>query len=282
MAASSARVSTAAASLRREPRPKYLALAIAALQRAIAYRTTTLLNMTANLVWVAVLYYLWQTVFAANPRLGSFDWDRMRTYVLVSYAVNALLSFYSEARIFNAIRTGEIATELIRPVDYLTAQLSQALGAAVVEGLLSSAIALLLGIFVLHVAPPVSVVAAIFFLLSVGLGLLVKFLISYLTALLCFWTMNALGLLWARSAVTNVFSGALIPLQFFPGWLKTLALVSPFQTIVYTPLTIYLGDVTGRALVQALAIQVGWVIALWLLARLLWGPSTRALRIQGG
>lgn len=105
--------------LRIAPRPKYLALAIAAMQRAIAYRGTTLLSLLSGLVWVAVLYYLWRTVYADRPRLGNFDWGQMRTYILVSYAVSTLISFSSAARILNAVRTGDIAMELLRPVDYL-------------------------------------------------------------------------------------------------------------------------------------------------------------------
>ena len=268
--------------IRLSPRPKYVSLALASLQRAIAYRMTTFNNVLAGLVWVGVLYYLWQTVFAANPQVGGFDWDRMRTYILVSYAVNTLLSFYTEARITNAIRTGAVAIELVRPIDFLTAQLAEALGAAVIEGLLGSVVAVLLGLLLLHVAPPVSLVATVFFVVSVGLGFLVKFLIGYLTALLCFWTINGLGLLWARSAVTNIFSGAIIPLALFPDTLKQVALALPFQAIINTPLAIYLGDVQGAALAAALAVQIGWIVALWLLARGVWAPCVRSLRIQGG
>jgi len=268
--------------LRLSPRPKYVALATAALQRAIAYRMTTFNNVLAGLIWVGVLYYLWKTVFTANPQVGGFDWERMRTYILVSYAVNTLLSFYTEARITNAIRTGAVATELVRPIDFLTAQLAEALGAAVMEGLLGSVFAVLLGLLVFDVAPSVSLVATVSFVVSVGLGFLVKFLIGYLTALLCFWTINGLGLLWARSAVTNIFSGAIIPLALFPDTLKQVALALPFQAIINTPLAIYLGDVQGAALAAALAVQIGWIVALWLLARWVWGPCVRSLRIQGG
>jgi ABC-2 type transport system permease protein len=272
----------APAKIRLAPRQKYVSLALASVQRAIAYRMTTLNNLIAGLVWVFVLYYLWQSVFAANPRVGDFDWDRMRTYILVSYAVNALLSFYSEARIVNAIRYGDVALDLIRPLDFLAAQLAQAIGAAVVEGLLSATFALLIGIFVLHVAPPVSGLATILFLLSVGLGFLVKFLLGYLTALLCFWTMNGLGLMWARQAVTNIFSGAVVPLALFPEPLRTLAFALPFQAVINTPLAIYLGDFGNGGVAEALVVQGVWALVLWLLARWLWGPCTRSLRIQGG
>ncbi len=271
-----------AAPMRLRPRPKYLALALTSVQRAVAYRGTTLLNLLSSLIWVAMLYYLWRTVFAEGARIEGFAWWEMRTYILVSYAVNALLSFYSLARMTNAIRTGEVAAELVRPVDYLGAQLAQAFGAAVVEGALSSGIALLLGVLLLGISPPASPLAALLFFASVWLGFLVKFLVGYLVALLCFWTKNAIGLIWAQTALVNLFSGALIPLAFFPEWLRALALATPFSGIVYTPASIYLGRLDGLGALGAMGMQVLWAGALWLLARLLWGPSVRALDVQGG
>jgi ABC-2 type transport system permease protein len=268
--------------LRLAPRPKYRALLLTTMQRAIAYRGNTLLGLLSGLVWVAMLYYLWRTVYDARVQLGGFDWRQMRTYVLVGYAVNALISFSSTARMLRTIRTGEVATELLRPIDYLQAQLAIVAGAAVVEGLLSSAITLLLGFFLLDIAPPASLLAVVLFLFSVGLGFLIKFLISFLVALLCFWTLNGVGLIWAQTAIINLFSGALIPLQLMPGWLRTIALAAPFQAIVYTPVTIYLGAVQGVALWWALGLQAAWVAALWVLARLLWAPAARALELQGG
>jgi ABC-2 type transport system permease protein len=268
--------------LRVAPRPKYRALAIAAIQRAIAYRGTTLLSLLSGLVWVAMLYYLWRTVYADRPRLGNFDWGQMRTYILVSYAVGALISFSSAARILSVVRSGDIAMELLRPVDYLLLQLAQSFGSALIEGLLGSVIALLLGFFLLGIAPPASASAALLFLFSVGIGFLIKFLITFMVALLCFWTKNGLGLIWAQTAVISLFSGALIPLQLLPGWLQSAALAAPFQGIVYTPVMIYMGAIEGAALWWSLGLQLFWVVALWRLARLMWMPAMRALDLQGG
>ena len=273
---------SASPQLRLHPRPAYLTLALTAVQRAIAYRMTLFFSLVAGLIWVVVTYYLWRVVFSTRSQVGNFDWQTMRTYFLVSYAVNALLSWQTLSRMMRTIRTGEVAIDLLRPIDYFLAQLAQASGAAVIEGGLSSAIALILGILVLHIAPPVSPLATALFIVSVALGYLIKFLISFMVALLCFWTLNGVGLMWAQNALVNLFSGALIPLQLLPGWLRTVVLTAPFQAIVYTPLSIYLGTVQGAALWQAVAVQIGWIIGLWLLARWLWLPATRALEVQGG
>lgn len=269
-------------SIRLTPRPKYISLALTALQQSVAYRYTTLLNLLANLVWVVVQYYLWQVVFAERPQIENYNWIHMSTYIVVAFAVNALLTFNSEARLFIKIESGEIVSELIQPINFLMAQLSLAVGAALSEGLISFTIAFLLGIFLLNITLPMSLFTFIFFLISVVLGFLVKFLISYMTALLCFWTLQSLGLQWARQAITNIFSGAIVPIQFFPSWLQRVALLSPFQSIIYIPISIYLGDITGKAIIIALIKQLAWIIALRILVSLLWIPCMKSLRIQGG
>ena len=272
----------ASSQLRLQARPPYLTLALIALQRAVAYRMTLFFNLATGLIWVVVLYYLWRTVYASTTQMGDFDWQAMRTYIVVSYAVNSLLSYGSVSRMTWYVRTGQVATELLRPLDYLFMQLAQSVGAAVIEGCLGSAIALLLGIFLLHISPPASLLAALCFIVSVGLGYLIKFLVSFMAALLCFWTMEGQGIIWGQIAVVNLLSGSLIPLNLLPAWLQTILLALPFQGILFTPVSIYLGRVQGAGLLWALATQIFWVIILWLLAQLLWRPATRALEFQGG
>ncbi len=268
--------------LRLHPRPKYLSLALVAVQEAVSYRFATILTFLTNLVWVVILLYLWQTVFAARPTVGTFDLQRMRTYVLVAYVVNSLVTHYSESGIISAIRYGQVAVDLLRPVDYMTGQLARAAGGAVFEGALGGAVALVLGIYVLHISPPASPLAAAAFVASLLIAFVVRFLISFIVSLFSFWTRNGLGLMWARAAVSNVLSGTLIPLSLFPDWLHTIALALPFHTLVSTPALIYLGEIEGPAIGVALAGQFGWAIALWVLARLLWRPCVRRLTIQGG
>lgn len=272
-----------APAVRLAPWPKYLSLVFMAAQRTVAYRRTVLLNMATNLIWVVVAYYLWQAVFAAQPQIANFNWAHMRTYVLLAYAVNALLSSsFGLARMMYLIRDGSIANELIRPFNFMLAQLAQAFGAAIVEGAFSCLATLALGALALGGQPPVSAAALGLFLVSVALGFLIKFLVNYLVALLCFWTKGTLGMFWAETAVTNILSGAVIPLAFYPGWLKQITLLLPFQGIISTPLAIYQGDLSGGALWAALGLQVVWIGLLLLFARWLWLPGLRALDIQGG
>lgn len=270
------------ATLRVQPRWPYLTLLLMALQRAVAYRISFLIAMLNGLISVGLLYYLWQTIYQRQTQVGGYDWAMMRTYIVVSYAVNGLLSWRSQSNIFRAIRTGEVAHELLRPLHYFGVQLAQTTGAAIVEGGVSGVLALLVGRLLLDSTPPVSWSAGILFVVSVLLGFLIKFLISYLVALLCFWTLNSTGLMWGQNALVGLFSGALIPLNLLPAWLQTMMTVTPFQGILFVPVSIYLGAIQGWAIGGALALQLGWIVILTWLAHRLWTPALRALEVQGG
>lgn len=278
----SAVAENAAAPPGRRPRPPYLAIVQTAAQQAVAYRINTLSGIVGNFFWIAILYYLWRAAFAREARIGSFTWDEMRTYILLAHGINALVGFPTAQRMMQTIRTGDVVVDMVRPLNYLRAQLAQTAGLAVVEGVCGFAIVLALGLFVVEIVPPVSPLAAVLFVGSVAIGFVTKFLVVFSVSLLCFWTINSLGLNWAQLAVVNVLSGVIVPIQFLPGWLQPLAEWSPLRGIVATPVGMYLGQYEGRALLATLALQVGWLVALWVAADRAWPRAFRAVEIQGG
>lgn len=263
-------------------RQRYFAIAVTAAQQAVAYRINTLSGIIGNFFWIGILYYLWQAAFADTAQIGSFTWDQMRTYILLAFGLNALISFPAVSRLMWRVRTGDVAIDMIRPLNYLRFQLAQTAGSATLEGLFSFAIILILGVGFIDIVPPTSPLATALFVLSAVMGFVTKFLFAFTVSLLCFWTMNAMGLNWAQLAIVNVLSGTLIPIELMPGWLQPVAEWSPLRGIVATPVGIYLGQFSGWELGGVLALQAGWLVVLWVAADRAWPRAFRAVEIQGG
>jgi ABC-2 type transport system permease protein len=268
--------------MRVEPRHKYVSLALCAMHEGIAYRRVLVAGVGAAVIGLIIQLSLWDTIFQSRSQVVGFDWPAMQTYILLSFAINALVSNINEERMFGDIASGNVVLDLIKPVDYLAINLARVIGIAVVEGSMALGLVLPLVIFLPEVRQPAGGLAALAFAMSVPLGFMVKFLIGYLVALAGFRVLNVTGVLWVRNAVTNVFSGAVVPLELFPGALGSLAELLPFRAIVHTPISLYLGHHDASAIVLALAHQIAWVLALWWLARSLWGASVRRLVVQGG
>ena len=261
---------------------KYIALAKSSLQGTLAYRGNVATSLASAFVGVMAKYYLWRAVFEGRGTLVGYTWDDMKAYLLVAHASEALLSWYSEIRISQRILTGEITTDLLRPVDFQTARLAESIGSSVVEGGITVFFLGALLVLFSGVPAPPSAVALAAFLVSCVIALLIKFCIIYIFCISCFWTSSSRGVAFARMAVTRLFSGALIPLSFFPGWLRRLSEALPFKGLVHVPANIYLGKIGAYEAWWAIGEQLVWVVVLWWTGRLLYRWGLRRVTIFGG
>lgn len=229
-----------------------------------------------------ILYALWDAAFSGSAMIAGYTWDEMRTYILIAYGINALVGWRVGSQMMMTIRTGEITRDLTRPLNYRTTQIATAAGLSTIEGAISLMLVVVLGVLLFDMQPPDSVLAGFLFVLAVVAGFLIKALCIFLISLLCFWTLNSVGLMWAQQSVISVLSGTLIPIAMMPGWLRLVAEVLPLRGIVSTPLQIYLGKATGGDLVWLLALQIGWLAVLWVFSDWAWRKAFNAVEIQGG
>ena len=94
--------------------------------------------------------------------------------------------------------------------------------------------------------------------------------------------MEIRGLLMAYSVVATLLAGLYVPVHWFPEWLRIVAAATPFPSLIQTPIDILSGYAAGPAAVRAVAVQVGWVLALGVAGALATAAGRRRLEVQGG
>jgi len=129
---------------------------------------------------------------------------------------------------------------------------------------------------------PASGLAALLGLVSLGLGFLIGFGISYLMVQAAFLLQSGYGVFFARAAVHQIFSGLSAPLIMFPAGLRNAAEVLPFHHEIETPVRIWLGHATGREAGALLAAQAAWGVGLIVTGELIFRAVMRRHQIQGG
>ena len=83
--------------------------------------------------------------------------------------------------------------------------------------------------------------------------------------------------------VTSSFlAGLFVPVGLFPDWLSTLALATPFPSILQVPVNIISGHVVGTEALKAVAVQCFWVVMTCLVGRALTRAGRHKLEVQGG
>lgn len=258
----------------------YRSMARMALKSLLAYQTSFLFGMLASAFGVLSMLYLWRSALAAGPRQG-FDWPQMKAYLLVAFVVGSLVSSYTDYRMANRIQQGDVAMDLVRPVDYQWSRLAESVGFAVYEAGTATVVVLAAAAIFGGMPPPDRATVPLF-ILSALLVLPLRFGIVYLSGLLVFWTQNYVGVQAARIAVITLFSGALVPLAFLPEWMRVIATYLPFVGMASTPALLYTGSLDGSDATTAVLVQAAWAVALWWLARLMWSAAARKLTVHGG
>jgi len=74
----------------------------------------------------------------------------------------------------------------------------------------------------------------------------------------------------------------LFPLDILPPALTQALTYTPFPYQLFFPVSIYLGRTSGAMLWQGLLIQIFWVAAFYVLARVVWSRGIRKYTAVGG
>ena len=150
------------------------------LLNALAYRFEYLSSIGRNLFFLLGSVFLWRTAYRGIDQVAGVTEAQMVTYAVVAVLMNACFTVSIDNELFGKIRAGEIALDLIRPVNLVWYWMTQDVGrslAAVTQFALP-----LLAISLLFVAPP----------LPAGVGAWLLFLPSCALSFLLLWLLSAL------------------------------------------------------------------------------------------
>lgn len=258
------------------------ALFVRSVRTSFAYKPALVLSMLSVAIAYLVPMLVWRHVYQARGDTLAVPASRLFPYLLLAAALNTCFFLGVEGRIGQRIRMGLIATDLLRPVDFQLTQLSQALSDVVLNvTMVLPFLALAYGLWG-SAALPGDGWSLLGFFASSGLALLIHFALSFIFVQAAFVTFSNYGIFVAKSALQQAFSGLSAPLALFPPSLRAVAEYLPFCHTIHSPVSIYLGDVSGPAVWQVLAVQAAWAAGLLLTGRALLGLSLRYLEIQGG
>ena len=99
---------------------------------------------------------------------------------------------------------------------------------------------------------------------------------------LSFFSISPEGLRIFFVSTVEFFSGAIIPLPFFPRGMQRILEILPFASMQNVPLRIYSGSMTASEISHAVSLQVFWLVVLVAGGRGLSLLAERKATVQGG
>jgi len=263
----------------------YAAVARSSFRRYSTYTASTLAGMFTNSVFGVIFSFAYLALWDESPHAGGYDGTDAVTYVWLGQALLMTVAIWGGGTtndLAERIRTGDVAIDLYRPTGlvgwYLAGDLGRAAYHLVARGIGPT----LIGVYFFDIRLPANALDAAAFLVSLVLAVVVSFGLRFMVASSAFWMLDASGATFLASAFALFFSGMMLPLVLFPGWLGTLAEALPWSAFVQVPIDIWLGQYDGWGLVGALGFQAFWVVALLGLCQVVLRAATRKVVVQGG
>ncbi|HEX3004083.1 MAG TPA: ABC-2 family transporter protein [Angustibacter sp.] len=260
-----------------------LAYAVAGFRRYAAYRSATVAGAFTNTVFGVVKASITLAAIAsAGGAIAGYDARQGATYSFLCQALIAPVAVFGSRELADRIRTGDIAVDLARPVDLQLSWLAADLGRAAYELLPRGLPPLLVGTVFFGLAVPHEVLPFALGAVSVVLAVAVSFACRYLLNLTAFWVLEMRGLLTLYMVGSNVLTGLVVPVHWFPGWMAALATATPFPSMLQAPVDVISGRVTGWQSATTVATQAVWLVAMLVLGRVVTARATHRLVVQGG
>jgi len=259
---------------------KYLSILKAQLVNSLAYPADLFSRSFVMILFMWVFFQLWRVTYGSvgSPTIAGLSLRDTLWYLMIAETV--ILSKPRLGRnISEQVKDGSVAYLLNKPYNFLLYQLSVSIG----ETMLRMVVNLLFGSVIvwLAVGPPpypwmggVALIALLF-------AWLLDFCMVALIALMAFVVEDVSAFEWIYNKLILVLGGVLIPLDFFPEWLREIALSMPFAYTTYAPARLFVDPSFDTAL-HLFGRQLLWLGALALLLFYVFNRGMRSLAINGG
>lgn len=262
----------------------YFETAKISLKNRMAYRLDFLVDMLINPFVFLIVQFIWTTIYSFNAVsvIKGFTLNETITYFAFSQIVGYFVWTWITGAVGEIIKYGEFARYALMPVDFFWSIVSEMFGGKLPSMLIKAPLLLLLLKLFFNVSLNFNPV----YLLMVFASLMISFLIYstffFIMGLFTFWQESYFLFELLGVALLNFFSGSLLPLEFYPDFMKGIVNVLPFKHIYYSPIMIYLEKYTIMESISVLLQQLVSFFILYLIAKWVFNIGRRKFTSQGG
>lgn len=265
---------------------KYLSFFRIRFIAGLQYRAAAWAGISTQFAWGGMTILMFWAFYQNGSNVFPMEFQALSSYIWLQQALLAMfMAWFFDNEIFDSITSGSVAYELCRPCGVYTMWFVKNLAIRLSRVVLRCAPILIVAAFLpepFGMRLPESLTAGVLFLLSLTVGFFLTVAFSMLIYISAFYTISSTGIRILSSSVVEFFSGALIPIPFFPEALQKVMYALPFASMQNTPFLIYTGYLSIPEAIERMGIQLTWLLLLVLTGAALTKRALRRVVIQGG
>ena len=246
-----------------------------------AYRFDHFMGILNTVLRIFIFWEIYRALYGGRAEVDGITMTMVATNFILSLGLDSVFCV-NDYYLPNRIQDGSIATEMLLPVSFHGRMLADNLGNALFQLLFHFVPAVAVSVIFIGIAAPAGPFMLLLFLLSALFGYGVLWTISFATQMLSFWLINVWSIMTIKNVFINVLSGSMIPLWFMPDWMRGVIRFTPFSSIYFMPVQIYLGQLSLPEILYGFLIQFFWIVFLFSVGMFLWKKGQKKLVVQGG
>lgn len=265
---------------------KYLSFFRIRFIAGLQYRAAAWAGVATQFAWGFLSIFMFRAFYETDPSAFPMEFSQLSGYIWLQQAfLGMFMAWFFDNEILESVESGAVAYELCRPTSVYWMWFAKNAAVRLSRTVLRCVPILAVAAFLpspYGIPLPAGVIPFLLFLVSMILGMCVLIAFSMLIYVSTFYTVSSIGMRTLAVSATEFFSGALIPIPFFPDGMRTVLNLLPFASVQSTPFLIYVGHIPMADALAAIALQIFWIVALTLAGVLWMRRSLRRVVVQGG
>jgi ABC-2 type transport system permease protein len=259
---------------------KYWSIFQTTLINSLAYPGELVGRSLVIIPFMWIFYQLWNVTFSAAGTESISGLTLRDTLWYLMLAETVELSRPQLARnISENVKDGSIAYLLNKPYDFLLYQFSTSMGETLFRAVTNAFFG---GAVVWWMVGPPPHFSGFLIVIPALIGAwTLNFCATAMIGLAAFVTEDVSAFTWIYQKFAFILGGLLIPLDFYPAWLQSIAKALPFSSMVYGPARLFVNP-TPDQFANVILMQSVWILVLGALLTVIYRRGLAYLTVNGG
>ena len=252
----------------------------------LQYRASAIAGLSTQFFFGFIYISVYVAFYDSGGSNLPMELPKLVSYVWLNQAFFALVyMWYKDKEIINLIKTGNIAYELSRPQDLYFMWAAKIFGEKLSKVTLRFLPVILIAVilpFPYRLDLATTFLNLIVFIVSLILSSFLVTSIVLLYHVICLITLDEKGVVNMFMVISDILSGLVIPIPFFPLYLQKISNFLPFRYVSDMPFRLYVGDISISEGIKGIIVQLIWVIILVVIGKIITKKALKKAVIQGG
>ena len=252
-------------------------------QRQFTYRASIAAYAFGNIAELVALTVIWTIVYRNIDIIKGYSAHEMISYVVFAWFFSFLTTSYAfEQNVARDIHQGTLSNLLVKPQSYIRYVMAVATGRITIAFLIVLVQgAIVFSFFRNKLIFSLDLSTIILLLCMLIATYFINLFLSIIIGFIAFWTMEINGTYYSIKVFSKFMSGTFFPISLLPLFFVKVSYFLPFAYTIYIPVQLYLGKISFAEGLRGLAIEMLWLVVLYVIIKIVWRAGLRRYESVG-